>query len=103
MSHTPSSAAAQLQAAFSALEQSLHRLDQAAHARYERAQQHAASAEGSLEALAEENRFLKDDNLRLTNQLQGLQAEYVALKETASLTLGRMDATITQLDMLLEH
>jgi predicted nuclease with TOPRIM domain len=64
---------------------------------------HTAEIESARDALTEENTFLKEDNLRLSNQLQALQQEYLALQEVAGQTLNRLDGSIKQLDMLLEH
>lgn len=62
-----------------------------------------ADMEANVTALHEENSFLKEDNMRLSNQLQALQQEYVALQKMAEQTLSRLDGSVSQLDMLLEH
>jgi cell division protein ZapA len=46
-----------------------------------------------------ENQFLKADNVRLSNQLQQLQCDYLALQEEAGNAVGRLDATVKQLDL----
>lgn len=66
-------------------------------------QQHSAELEGSLANAQSENAFLKADNLRLMNQLQTLQREYAALQKIAGDAAGRLDATVQQLDLILEH
>lgn len=100
--------------AFAALSDALARLEANAEiAAHERAQSLAtregaqaeitASWEATLQEIQSENTFLKEDNLRLSNQLQQLQRDYLALQETAGSALGRLDGTIKQLDLLLEH
>jgi chromosome segregation ATPase len=66
-------------------------------------QQHCATVESERDTLAEENHFLKEDNLRLSNQLQALQDEYLALQQTAGHVIQRLDGAISQLDLLKEH
>ncbi len=110
-----------LQAAISAVEKAFARLDAAADvAVYERGQsalqreaaqaeitqswqQHTAGIETALSDAQGENQFLKADNLRLSNQLQQLQRDYLALQEEAGNAVGRLDATVKQLDLMLEH
>lgn len=110
-----------LQAAVSAVERAFARLDAAAdtmlHARAESAanretvqieltqswQAHAAELEASMANLENENSFLKEDNLRLSNQLQQLQRDYLELQQTAEKAVGRLDASVKQLDLILEH
>ncbi len=103
-----------LNQAFAALSDALARLEASAEiAAHERAQslasredaqaEVAASWEAELQGIQSENTFLKEDNLRLSNQLQQLQRDYLALQETAGSALGRLDGTIKQLDLLLEH
>lgn len=107
--------------AISAVEQALARLDAAAEmaiAQREQSaaarelvqdeitqswQQHTAELEGTLASVQSENAFLKADNLRLTTQLQTLQREYAALQKIAGEAAGRLDATVQQLDLILEH
>lgn len=62
-----------------------------------------AAAEAEAFALREENESLKNDNLRLGNQLQELQQDYLELQQTASGIVGKLDGSIKQLDMMLEH
>lgn len=103
-----------LNQAFAALSDALARLEANAEiAAHERAQsldaragaqaEIAASWEAQLQDVQSENTFLKEDNLRLSNQLQQLQRDYLALQESAGNALGRLDGTIKQLDLLLEH
>ena len=116
-----SSSAQSLQAAVSTLERAFARLDAAVdvslHSRTHSAetreaaqaeltqswQAHAAQLETVITGLEGESEFLKEDNLRLSNQLQQLQQDYVELQQMAEHTVGRLDASVKQLDMLLEH
>jgi hypothetical protein len=66
-------------------------------------QEHTAQIEADLAALQSENSFLKEDNLRLSNQLQQLQRDYLELQASAGNALNRLDVTVKQLDLLLEH
>lgn len=103
-----------LNAAFAALGESLARLEAATEiAAHNQAQSAAkgeaaqaeisASWEANLAELQSENNFLKEDNLRLSNQLQQLQRDYLELQKAAGSTLARLDGTVKQLDLLLEH
>lgn len=64
---------------------------------------HSAKLEAELAEVQAESHFLKEDNTRLANQLQDLQQEYLDLQATASTTLGRLDKSVKQLDLMLEH
>ena len=66
-------------------------------------QSHASELETALTQATAENEFLKTDNLRLSNMLQKLQADYIELQSTAGDVVTRLDSTINQLDFLLEH
>ncbi|MDX2095100.1 MAG: hypothetical protein SFW64_04085 [Alphaproteobacteria bacterium] len=66
-------------------------------------QAHAAQLETALTQATAENEFLKEDNLRLSNQLQELQRDYLELQKTAGEVVGRLDNTVRQLDLILEH
>lgn len=66
-------------------------------------QAHTAQLETTLTQATSENEFLKQDNLRLSNQLQQLQRDYLELQKTAGEVVGRLDSTVAQLDLLLEH
>ena len=110
-----------LQDAVSTLERAFARLDAAAdvsvHARVESVAQresaqaeithswqgHAAQLETTISNLQGENDFLKEDNLRLSNQLQQLQRDYIELQQMAEHTVGRLDGAVKQLDLVLEH
>lgn len=59
--------------------------------------------EAALAKVTSENAFLKDDNLRLSNQLQTLQKEFVELQRSTGDVLGTLDRSVRQLDMILEH
>ncbi|MFM9891134.1 MAG: hypothetical protein ACKVOE_10955 [Rickettsiales bacterium] len=66
-------------------------------------QQHSAGLESQLAELNSENEFLKEDNLRLSNQLQNLQQEYLELQSAAGHAVHRLDGAVKQLDLILEH
>ncbi len=66
-------------------------------------QTHSAQLETALAQATSENEFLKQDNLRLSNQLQQLQRDYLDLQKTAGEVMGRLDTTVAQLDLILEH
>jgi chromosome segregation ATPase len=107
--------------AISAMEQAYSRLaaatDVAVHARSQSAaeresvqqeislswQAHTNALETSLTQATSENEFLKADNLRLSNQLQQLQKDYLELQATAGTVASRLDSTVRQLDLILEH
>ena len=64
---------------------------------------HTSDLETSLAQAHSENQFLKEDNLRLSNQLQQLQQDYLELQQTTGDVVGRLDAGVRQLDLILEH
>lgn len=64
---------------------------------------HASQLEIALAQATSENDFLKEDNLRLSNQLQQLQQDYLELQKTAGDIVGRLDNSVRQLDLILEH
>jgi len=66
-------------------------------------QAHGAQLEAAMAQVQSENDFLKQDNLRLSNQLQQLQRDYLDLQQAAGSALARLDGTVKQLDLLLEH
>jgi chromosome segregation ATPase len=66
-------------------------------------QAHTNQLETSLTQATSENEFLKQDNLRLSNQLQQLQKDYLELQATAGTVASRLDSTVRQLDLILEH
>ncbi len=110
-----------LQAAIAAVEHALSQLDAATelavHARAQSAanreglqaelthswQQRTAELEAALASAQSENAFLKSDNVRIAEQLQALQRDYLALQKTAGEAAGRLDVTVQQLDFILEH
>ena len=61
-----------------------------------------ASLETSVAELTEENTYLKDENQRLANQLQTLQQDFVSLQKVAGKAANRLDASVKQLDLILE-
>lgn len=115
MTHTP------LKAAFDRLNTAIGRLDAAsaqaglrqsaaAMSHVQVAAEIAADWEAKLTAnesellsTREENDFLKNDNLRLGNQLQELQQEHLDLQRAAGTIVQRLDGSIRQLDVMLEH
>jgi chromosome segregation ATPase len=64
---------------------------------------HSAKTEAALAEAQAENSYLKEDNQRLSNQLQQLQQEYLDLQTTANSTLSRLDGSVRQLDLILER
>jgi chromosome segregation ATPase len=66
-------------------------------------QAHTNQLETALTQANSENEFLKQDNLRLSNQLQQLQKDYLDLQTTAGTVASRLDSTVRQLDLILEH
>ena len=66
-------------------------------------QQHASQLEAALADATSENEFLREDNLRLSNQLQRLQRDFLELQEAAGHAAMRLDASVKQLDLILEH
>lgn len=110
-----------LQTAVSAVERAFAKLDAASDISAQRAresasqseamqneltqswQSHTAGLETSITGLQSENEFLKQDNLRLSNQLQQLQHDYLELQKTAEHAVGRLDGAVKQLDLILEH
>lgn len=110
-----------LNEAFSLLSETLARLEASAEiAAFERAQSvvqredaqaeiaaswqaHSNQLEAAMADLESQNNFLKEDNLRLSNQLQQLQRDYLDLQQAAGSALTRLDGTVKQLDLLLEH
>jgi chromosome segregation ATPase len=66
-------------------------------------QQHSAGLETQVAELQSQNDFLKEDNLRLANQLQQLQRDYLELQSTAGHAVHRLDGAVKQLDLILEH
>jgi predicted nucleic acid-binding Zn-ribbon protein len=63
---------------------------------------HTNRLEAELADAQAETQFLKDENARLSNQLQQLQQEHLELQTTASKTLSRIDRSVKQLDLLME-
>jgi hypothetical protein len=116
-----SSAQTSLQAAITAMERAFARLESATDvALHERAQSaaqreagqaeislswqsHCAQLEATLAEANSENEFLKEDNLHHANQLQKLQQEFLELQSAAGHAVGRLDRSVKQLDLILEH
>ncbi len=66
-------------------------------------QQHSGQLEAALAESTSENEFLRQDNLRLSNQLQQLQKDYLELQTNTGHVVTRLDNTVRQLDLILEH
>lgn len=64
---------------------------------------HSAKLEADLAETQAETSFLKDDNTRLSTQLETLQHELLALQTTASGTMKKLDKSVKQLDLILER
>lgn len=62
-----------------------------------------AKLEASLAEARAKIAFLEEDNKQLNNDLRILREEHKELQETASFTLNRLDASVNQLDRMLEH
>lgn len=116
-----SSSQQSLQSAISAVERAIARLDAAADiaaedraesaAKREAAQaeiaqswqEHSAAIESELSAVAAERARLKEDNQRLSGKLSDVEKDYETLQQEAGATVARLDATVKQLDLILEH
>jgi chromosome segregation ATPase len=66
-------------------------------------QEHSGQLEAALAEATSENEFLRQDNLRLSNQLQQLQKDYLELQTNTGHVVTRLDNTVRQLDLILEH
>jgi hypothetical protein len=66
-------------------------------------QAHSAQLENDIAQLTAQNDFLKEDNLRLSNQLQHLQQDFLELQRSAGDVIGSLDRSVRQLDLILEH
>ncbi len=64
---------------------------------------HTTKLEAEIAQLTSENAFLKDDNLRLANQLQTLQKEFIELQRSTGDVIGTLDRSVRQLDLILKH
>ena len=62
-----------------------------------------AVLESELQGLREESAFLKNENAELSRKLHGLQRDYLELQQLAGASISRLDGSIRQLDMMLEH
>lgn len=62
-----------------------------------------AEVETELASLRGENAYLKSENERLSNQYEELQHQHVVLQQSASNTVSRLNASVSQLDLLLEQ
>jgi hypothetical protein len=66
-------------------------------------QTHSAQLEAALNEATAESEFLRQDNARLSNQLHALQQQYMELQSTTGAVVTRLDNTVRQLDLILEH
>lgn len=65
-------------------------------------ERHTAKIEADLAEAQAEASFLKEDNSRLSNQLQDVQQELLDLQTTATRTMKKLDTSVKQLDLILE-
>jgi len=56
--------------------------------------------EDTVTSLKEDNQRLHDDNIRLSNQLQTLQKDYLNLQQVADKVADRMEKQAVQLDLI---
>lgn len=98
-----SASQARLEAAFSALSDSLRKLETAAEAAAGKQGDAHAEQDAALARAVAENSFLKEDNVRLGNQLQALQKDFLELQKAALLTVNQIDSSVKQIDLMLEH
>lgn len=66
-------------------------------------QAHSAQLEAQLAEASADTAQLKTDNTRLSNQLQQVQQELLALKTVATSTVKKLDTSVQQLDLILER
>jgi len=76
---------------------------QSAQAREDTQAKLTANWQTKYSTLEAELAQFKEENQRLSNQLQQLSQEHVALQATASSTVSRLNASVSQLDLLLEQ
>lgn len=98
-----SASQARLEAAFQAVAEACGRLETAAGKAAEQQSASGAEFEAKLVQATSENKFLKEDNQRLGNQLQALQKDFLELQKAALSTVNQLDASVKQIDLLLEH
>ena len=91
-----------LHTAWNRLSQALDRLEATASAVTESAAHQANETDAAFSDITSQNRFLQEENQRLSNQLQALQKEFLALQEAANLTINRLDDSVNSLDRMLE-
>lgn len=66
-------------------------------------EQRFATLESELHGLHEETEHLKNENAELSRKLHALQQDYLELQQMAGSAVTRLDGSIRQLDMMLEH
>lgn len=62
-----------------------------------------AALEADVESLKQDNGHLKEENTRLSNEMNKLQHDYLDLQQLLDTASDRIDGTIRQLDLALEH
>jgi chromosome segregation ATPase len=67
------------------------------------AEKRIAALESELQGLREEATHLKSENADLSRKLHALQQDHLELQQTAGSVVNRLDGSIRQLDMMLEH
>ncbi|MBN67537.1 MAG: hypothetical protein CMM94_08250 [Rickettsiales bacterium] len=58
--------------------------------------------EAECDNFTQENEALREENIRLSNQLQQLQDEHIQLKQVTDKATEKLDSTIKQLDLIAE-
>jgi predicted nucleic acid-binding Zn-ribbon protein len=67
------------------------------------AEKRFAMLESELQGLREETTHLQSENADLSRKLHALQQDYLELQHMAGSAVTRLDGSIRQLDMMLEH
>jgi chromosome segregation ATPase len=98
-----SASSAKLQAALSAVNAAVQNVQNATTKLQEKHHTKLVELESLIGESNAEGDFLRGDNTRLSNQLQELQQDYLDLQEAASTTVERLDTSVRQLDLILEH
>jgi phage shock protein A len=98
-----SASSAKLQAALGAVNTAVQNLQNAAVRQQEKHHEKLVELESLISEAGAEADFLRGDNTRLSNQLQELQQDYLDLQEAAATTVERLDTSVRQLDLILEH
>ena len=67
------------------------------------AEKRIAALESELQGLREEAAFQQREQAALAAKFHTLQQDYLELQQTAGSVVNRLDGSIRQLDMMLEH